>query len=132
MADRGDATDAGDKRRERPRGKPTRRESPLLKVLVTPEEKAEIERRAKQAGLSRSMYLRRAGLGYPINSVYDLDAVADLAKVNGDLGRVAGLLKQWLAEQRGKGASAVEVEQVMQRFRELQTELAKLMQQALK
>lgn len=26
----------------------------------------------------------------------------DLAKVNGDLGRVAGLLKQWLAKQRGE------------------------------
>lgn len=104
----------------------TRRDSPLLKVLVTPEEKAEIERRAAQAGMSRSMYLRRAGLGYPINSVADLEAVTDLVKTTGDLGRVAGLLKQWLAEQRGKGASAVEVEQVMLEFRELQAELRQI------
>lgn len=98
----------------------------MLKVLVTPEEKAEIERRAAQAGMSRSMYLRRAGLGYPINSVADLEAVTDLVKTTGDLGRVAGLLKQWLAEQRGKGASAVEVEQVMLEFRELQAELRQI------
>lgn len=104
----------------------TRRDSPLLKVLVTPEEKAEIERRAAQAGMSRSMYLRRAGLGYPINSVADLEAVTDLVKTTGDLGRVTGLLKQWLAEQRGKGASAVEVEQVMLEFRELQAELRQI------
>ncbi|WP_442963648.1 hypothetical protein [Pseudomonas sp. MF6784] len=39
----------------------------------------------------------------PIRSVVDLAAVADLAKVNGDFGRVAGLLKFWLAERRGQG-----------------------------
>lgn len=119
MADRDDAIDAGEERYVRPRGK-------HLAVWVTDEEKAEIERRAKQAGMSCSMYLRRAGLGYPINSVADLEAVTDLVKTTGDLGRVAGLLKQWLAEQRGKGASAVEVEQVMLEFRELQAELRQI------
>ena len=103
-----------------------------VSVWLTPEEKAGIEAQAKMAGMSLSMYLRRVGLGYPINSVYDLDAVFDLVKVNGDLGRVAGLLKQWLAEQRNKGVSAVDVEQVMQRFRELQTGIAKLTDEALK
>ncbi|MNF18558.1 hypothetical protein D3C80_2227120 [compost metagenome] len=55
----------------------------------------------------------------PIRSVVDLTAVADLAKVNGDLGRVAGLLKLWLSENRSQGANAVDVELVMMEFREL-------------
>lgn len=41
-------------------------------------------------------------------------------KLNGDLGRVAGLLKLWLAEKRGQGASSAEVERMMIEFRELQ------------
>lgn len=44
----------------------------------------------------------------------------ELVKVNGDLGRVAGLLKLWLAEKRGQGASPIDVEQMMIGFRELQ------------
>jgi hypothetical protein len=66
--------------------------------------------------------LRAAGLNYPIRSVVDLTAVADLAKVNGDLGRVAGLLKLWLAEKRGQGAQAVVVGALMVELRELQGE----------
>lgn len=79
-----------------------------------------ISERANEAGMSRSGYLRALGLNSPIRSVVDLTAVADLAKVNGDLGRVAGLLKLWLAEKNGQGASSVEVERMMVEFRELQ------------
>jgi hypothetical protein len=46
--------------------------------------------------------------------------VADLATVNGDLGRAAGLLKLWLLEKRGKGARPVDVENLMVEFRRLQ------------
>ncbi|WP_456239179.1 hypothetical protein [Pseudomonas alliivorans] len=46
--------------------------------------------------------------------------VQNLGKINGDLGRVAGLLKLWLAEKNGQGASSVEVERMMVEFRELQ------------
>ncbi|MCA5967361.1 plasmid mobilization protein [Pseudomonas sp. P129] len=97
----------------RRRGKP-------IEVWVTDEEKAMISERANEAGMSRSGYLRALGLNSPIRSVVDLTAVADLAKVNGDLGRVAGLLKLWLAEKNGQGASSVEVERMMVEFRELQ------------
>lgn len=44
----------------------------------------------------------------------------ELVKLNGDLGRVAGLLKLWLAEKRGQGANSAEVERMMIEFRELQ------------
>lgn len=110
---------------KRPRAK-------YVKVFVSPDELCELSARADQCGLSLSGYLRAAGLNHPIHSVYDLRAVADLAKVNGDLGRVAGLLKLWLADWRGFGAKPAEVEKMMERFREIQSEVSVLMQHALK
>lgn len=104
----------------RPRGR-------RIEVWLTPDEEAEIAERAEQAGLSRSAYLRNVGLNQPVRSVVDLKAVADLAKVNGDLGRVAGLLKLWLLEKRGQGASPVAVESMMNSFRKLQTQVHDLM-----
>ncbi len=70
--------------------------------------------------MAQSAFLRAVGLNEPIRSVVDLQAEADLAKINGDLGRVAGLLKLWLAEKPGFGASAAKVEAMMIEFRELQ------------
>jgi hypothetical protein len=84
-----------------------------IKVSLTPKEEAELAERANETGLSRSAYLRNVGLNHPIRSVVDLKAVADLAKVNGDLGRVGGLLKFWLAEKRGQGARPIEVDAMM-------------------
>lgn len=102
-----------EKTNARRRGKP-------IEVWVTDEEKAAITDKAKEAGMSRSGYLRALGMKTPIRSVVDLTAVGDLANVSGDLGRVAGLLKLWLAERRGEGANAIDVEGVMIEFRRLQ------------
>jgi len=98
-----------------------------IEVWLTPKEEAELAERANETGLSRSAYLRNVGLNHPIRSVVDLKAVADLAKVNGDLGRVAGLLKLWLAEKRGQGARPIEVETIMQDFRKFQKKILELM-----
>ena len=99
---------------------PARRRGKPIEVWVTEEEKEAITERAEAAGMSRSGYLRALGLNTPIRSVVDLKAVADLGRINGDLGRVAGLLKLWLAGKSGQGASSVEVERIMVEFRELQ------------
>lgn len=115
----------GKKANTRPRGKP-------IKVWVTDEERALIADRAQQSGMSLSAYLRAAGLNHPIKSVYDLRAVRDMSKVNGDLGRVAGLLKLWLADWRGHGAKPSDVEKMMNDFRGLQSELARIMGRALR
>jgi hypothetical protein len=98
-----------------------RRELPPIKVWVSVEERAAIQERADQTGLSLSAYLLAVGMNTPIRSVVDLSAVGDLAKVNGDLGRVAGLLKLWLLEKSSQGVSAAEVRGMMVEFRELQT-----------
>ncbi|EKG8784211.1 CopG family transcriptional regulator [Salmonella enterica] len=113
-------------------GRGTRPRRERIEVWVTPDEKAELADRAAQGGLSLSAYLRAAGMNHPIRSVLDLRAVAELGKVNGDLGRVAGLLKLWLAEKRGQGARPVDVEAMMNDFRALQTELHAIMTRAVK
>ncbi|WP_122417723.1 plasmid mobilization protein [Pseudomonas viridiflava] len=106
---------------------PARRRGKPIEVWVTDEEKATITEKAEEAGMSRSGYLLALGLNTPIRSVVDLKAVADLAKVNGDTGRVAGLLKLWLAEKRGQGAQPVDVEEMMRNFRFLQSQILDLM-----
>src|SRR5688500_2143742 len=105
----------------------TRPRAKSIRVWITPEERAEIAERARSANLSLSAYLRAAGLNQQIRSVIDVQSVAELAQVNGDLGRVAGLLKLWLAEQRGLGARPREVELMMNDFRELQKESHEIM-----
>ena len=104
-----------------------RRELPPIKVWVSVEERAVVQERADQTGLSLSAYLLAVGMNTPIRSVVDLVAVGDLAKVNGDLGRVAGLLKLMLLEKRGQGERAIEVHALMVELRELQGELRTIM-----
>ena len=109
----------------RPRGK-------YIKVFVTSEEMSEIQEKAKMSGLSMSAFLRALALNQKVRSVLDLHAVTDMVKVNGDLGRMAGLLKLWLREKRGQGASAHSVEVLMNDFRLLQKKMMDLMSKALK
>lgn len=102
-----------------------------LYVWVSAEERAEVERRAASTGLSVSAYLRSLGLGHEPRSVYDLEAVGALAAVNGDLGRLGGLLKLWLAERPGTGAAAADVEALLRHTRALQDRMLSLMGAAL-
>ena len=108
-----------------------RREVPPIKVWVTDDEKAEIVNRAAQAGLSLSAYMLAAGLHHPIRSRVDLTAVRDLAKVNGDLGRVAGLSKLWLAVKRGQGVRPIDVDTMMEQFRDPQRQTSATMGQTV-
>ena len=78
--------------------KVTRKGSPPIKVYCLPEERAEIEANAKRAGVSVARYLRDVGQGYQVKGVTDFDNVRDLVRVNGDLGRLGGLLKLWLTD----------------------------------
>lgn len=121
-------SDSVESKRKQRAGRPR---STCVYVWVSSDEKADIAARAAAAGLSESGYLRALGLNQPIRSAVDLDAVNDLAKVNGDLGRVAGLLKLWLAEKRGVGAPAMDVDVMMREFRRLQRETMEIMGRVL-
>ena len=76
----------------------TRKNSPPIKVYCLPPERATIEGQAKAAGLSLSAFLLTVGLGYQVTGILDNQRVEQLAKVNGDLGRLGGLLKLWLTD----------------------------------
>ncbi|EPM2896678.1 conjugal transfer transcriptional regulator TraJ [Pseudomonas aeruginosa] len=76
----------------------TRKSSTPIKVYCLPEEKEHIEAQAKRAGMSAARYLREVGQGYKIKGVVDCEQVRELARINGDLGRLGGLLKLWLID----------------------------------
>lgn len=111
---------------QRPTAAVRERQRPL-RVVVSVEERAEIQTRARATGLSVSAYLRALGLGHEPRSVYDLAAVDTLAQVNGDLGRLGGLLKLWLGERPGQGARIADVESLLRHTRELQRRMLELM-----
>ena len=98
-----------------------------IKVFVTATERAELERRAAMSGMSLSGYLVAAGCNQPIRNAYDLQAVRDLIRVSGDLGRLGGLFKLWLAEKRGIGASVADVNRALQEARGLQEQIRELL-----
>ncbi|KLR57795.1 conjugal transfer transcriptional regulator TraJ [Diaphorobacter sp. J5-51] len=76
----------------------TRKGSPPIKVYCLPEERELIEANAKMAGISVARYLRDVGQGYQVKGVMDYHYVRELMRVNGDLGRLGGLLKLWLTD----------------------------------
>lgn len=79
---------------------PTRKNGRHLRVPVLPDEEIQIKSNAATSGLSIAEYLRRISLGYQIQSSIDKDYVLQLAKINGDLGRLGGLLKLWLTQDK--------------------------------
>src|SRR5215472_3648166 len=97
-----------------------------LRVVVSESERSRIEERARSAGLSVSAYLRTAGLCHPIRSAFDHAAVVELAKVNGDQGRLGGLLKLWLVDQPGTATPQLEIRLLLDRIAELQRQLAEI------
>ncbi|MDN7880068.1 conjugal transfer transcriptional regulator TraJ [Burkholderia aenigmatica] len=85
------------------KGEAPRRKLQPIRVWCLPEEKAQIEANARDAGLSVSSYLRNVGMGYKIQGVIDAELVGRLAKINGDQGRLGGLLKLWLTNSEKLG-----------------------------
>ena len=82
-----------------------RRNYQPIRVWCSPEEKAQIEANARDAGMSVSMFLRRVGMGYKVKGVIDQNMVLALAKINADQGRLGGLLKLWLTNDEKLGRS---------------------------
>ena len=70
-----------------------------LRVYLSDDDRQIIERRAGECNLSVSAYLRKSGLGQRTRSALDGAVAMDLLKVNGDLGRLGGVLKLLLSEK---------------------------------
>lgn len=85
-----------------------------LRVYLNDNDRKIIEQRANDSNLSVSAYMRKAGLGLRPRSAIDGVAAMELLKVNGDLGRLGGLLKLWLSE--GGGADVSDIRSVLQKI----------------
>ncbi|WP_260292380.1 conjugal transfer transcriptional regulator TraJ [Sedimenticola hydrogenitrophicus] len=99
-----------------------------LRVPVFPDEKETIERQAKQSGLSVARYLREVGQGYQIKGIVDYEQVRELARINGDLGRLGGLLKLWLTnDERTAHFGGSTIQALLGRIEATQDEMGKIM-----
>ena len=108
---------------------PTRKGSTPIKVYCLPEEKRQIEANAAATGLSASSYLLKVGLGYRVRGILDHHRVEDLARINGDLGRLGGLLKLWLADDvRTADFDAATLRAVLAKIERTQDEMREVMQ----
>ncbi|KVP14769.1 conjugal transfer protein TraJ [Burkholderia ubonensis] len=106
----------------------TRKHGRHLRVPVLPDEEAAIKRNAAAAGLSVAAYLRNVGVGYEIRGILDLARVQDLARVNGDLGRLGGLLKLWLTnDARTAGFTPATIRVLLTKIEATQDELRAVM-----
>lgn len=79
---------------------PEKRRKVVIRSRVTRQEHEEIVASSKRAALSLSEYVRRVCLGNRIPSREDQQARRELLKINADLGRLGGLLKQALVQGR--------------------------------
>ena len=110
-----------------------RKSSPPIKVYCLPEERALIEKTAAAAGLSVARYLRTIGQGYEVRGILDYKCVRDLAKINGDLGRLGGLLKLWLTDDaRTANFSRETILALLNRIETNQEETAKIMKNVMR
>ena len=77
-----------------------------LRVVVSSTERDLIKRRAQIAGMSLSSFLRTAALNKRVHQALDWEAVGVFAKVNGDQGRLGGLLRRYLKDPDATGSMA--------------------------
>lgn len=69
-------------------------------IRCSPQDKEIIKAMAKTSNLTSSEYLRQLAIGYEPKSQIDNEAILKLCKINGDLGRLGGLLKWWLTDDK--------------------------------
>lgn len=81
---------------------PEKRRKMALKSYITEAEYGELVASSERAGLSLSEFVRRVCLGSRVESREDQQARRELLKMNADLGRLGGLLKQALATGHSK------------------------------
>jgi len=110
----------------------TRKHGKHIRVPVLPEEEALIKRNADAAGLSTAAFLRKVGMGYEVESMVDIEQVQELSRVNGDLGRLGGLLKLWLSnDERTRNFSVSLIKTLLGKIESTQNELRTVMDRVL-
>lgn len=121
------------KQKTEPKQKSKRKYKLHLRVPVEPEEDAIIKAQSEKCGLSTSEYLRKLGLGYEPTSIVDNQQVNELAKINGDLGRLGGLLKLWLSDdKRAAGFDKNTIKKLLKDIEETRTQMTNIMMKVIK
>jgi hypothetical protein len=114
-----------------------RKRSRDLRVPVFPEEADAIAAQARAVGMTVAAYLRAVGAGYQPRAVVDRERIDDMLRVNGDLGRLGGLLKLFLTDdaklsrfEPGQVRKVILV--ALKRIEESQAELRTAVKQAMR
>ncbi|WP_448949351.1 conjugal transfer transcriptional regulator TraJ [Lautropia mirabilis] len=111
----------------------TRKASLPIKVYCLPEEREAISRNAKAAGMSLSSFLLTVGQGYRVTGVTDYERVRELARINGDLGRLGGLLKLWLTDdEKTAGFGRDTILRLLDRIEMTQEEMSTVMKRIVR
>jgi len=82
--------------------------------------------KAENFRLPASTYLRNVGLDFPIKNVIDHASVLELIKLKAEINRLSDLLKIWLAEKRGEGSSAGDINRVLNDIRDINQEILQI------
>ncbi|WP_028389309.1 conjugal transfer transcriptional regulator TraJ [Legionella fairfieldensis] len=110
--------------------KQSRKHCRRIRVPVLPDEEQQIKDNAEKVGLPVAVYLRRLALGFEIKSVIDQKQVLELVKINGDLGRLGGLLKLWLSrDERVSGIEPDTLKLILERIKTTQETMLHVVQQ---
>jgi hypothetical protein len=111
----------------------TRKNSPPIKVYCLPEERSQIQTNAAAVGKTVSTYLLNVGIGHQVRGIVDNKQVETLAKINGDLGRLGGLLKLWLTnDERTAQFGEPTIRAVLSKIEATQAEMLNIMQTVIR
>jgi len=107
----------------------TKRGTPPIKVYCLPEQRNQLLALAANANLSVSSYLLRVGLGYRVRGMLDHRRVGELVRINGDLGRLGGLLKLWLTnDERTEAFGEATIRALLSKISDTQDTIHEVMQ----
>lgn len=106
-------------------GSETRRRTRLVPVRMSDDEYAAILDAANASSLAPSTYMREVALGHRLRATIDQQAIHRLALLHGDLGRVGGLIRMWLAnDERVDYARALDIPGASRELHELMAMIA--------
>lgn len=110
----------------------TKRGTPPIKVYCLPEQRSRLLVLATNANLSVSSYLLKVGLGYRVRGMLDHRRVEELVRINGDLGRLGGLLKLWLTnDERTEAFGEATIRALLSKIADTQDTIHEVMQQVV-
>lgn len=103
-----------------------RRDARPVHVRVSSAERAQLEALATACSCSVPALMRHTALGHQVSSTLDHQAVIELSRLRGDLGRTGGLLKLWLTKDNAWPVDSVaksEIRDLVNRLQALQAQL---------